>query len=460
MGCGGDGASGATSAAGSGEVATACLVKDDNEPSSCAETLNDELGTSDQRAQLIKTMREICAKAFGAQGISFQVVPACPESANRVGYCERTSPAQPYLRTQRQFSYVKDANDLKERQANDAFDCLSSGGKYADGAGQELVAPTEPLGDVAGLTAGDGHVCAWTGAGRVYCWGNNDAGQLGIGETLDAPEAVPQEVPGLESVVSLAARSDHTCALHEDGSVSCWGDNSAKQLDGKTSEPQPSPVKVEGVAEAVSLATSDSETCSLSKGGEVTCWGQRYSAPTVLSGLEGVKAISMHSSLCVRFDDDTVECSLRCTETAGVTTCQPGEPDFVDAAMHTSDGLTSCVASTQGEVVCGTGSSQKVVEGVEGATSVSTNNVFNCALLDSGKVVCWPGYAGSLTATVPRGITEILDGATAIAGNCALLQDGTISCWGPNGEGERGSFWPAEMTGTAPAWTEPSVVLR
>ena len=61
-----------------------------------------------------------------------------------------------------------------------------------------------------------------------FCWGNNSVGQLG--EDAQQARSEPAVVPGLESIVGLAAGSLFVCALHEDGGVSCWGSNDYGQL--------------------------------------------------------------------------------------------------------------------------------------------------------------------------------------------------------------------------------------
>ena len=79
------------------------------------------------------------------------------------------------------------------------------------------------------ITAGEAHACAVLEDGSAMCWGSNDRGQLGVG---DAGEPVGQasSVVGLDDAIAISAGKAHTCAVHEDGRVSCWGSNESYQL--------------------------------------------------------------------------------------------------------------------------------------------------------------------------------------------------------------------------------------
>jgi alpha-tubulin suppressor-like RCC1 family protein len=68
----------------------------------------------------------------------------------------------------------------------------------------------------------------------LYCWGANDSGQLGTGATGGRAPSPPLQ-PSLFTdpslpVAGLAAGASHTCALLHGGVVECWGDNSAGQI--------------------------------------------------------------------------------------------------------------------------------------------------------------------------------------------------------------------------------------
>ncbi|TAH33182.1 hypothetical protein EYC59_05280 [Candidatus Saccharibacteria bacterium] len=134
------------------------------------------------------------------------------------------------------------------------------------------------------ISAGDEHTCAVTLAGALYCWGYNNDGQLGIGTMLDTnvPTAVNTSgVLGGKNIARVAAGYRHTCAIG-DGDIYCWGNNNFGQLgNGVTSSPQLSPVAVVntgamGGRSMADIATGRYTSCAVStlaSGGGVYCWG-------------------------------------------------------------------------------------------------------------------------------------------------------------------------------------------
>ena len=78
------------------------------------------------------------------------------------------------------------------------------------------------------IAAGAKHACGLK-SGVAYCWGLNSTGQLGISSDEYANSS-PQPVQGNKTFTQIVAGEQHTCALASDGAVWCWGSNDAKQL--------------------------------------------------------------------------------------------------------------------------------------------------------------------------------------------------------------------------------------
>ncbi|HIF46549.1 MAG TPA: hypothetical protein EYQ73_07170, partial [Candidatus Poseidoniales archaeon] len=86
------------------------------------------------------------------------------------------------------------------------------------------------------LSSGNGHTCAILDNGSVSCWGYNSDGQLGDGTTTDRHSPTQTLSLGTgRTAVAISSGGYHTCAILDDGTVSCWGNNGAGQLgDGTT----------------------------------------------------------------------------------------------------------------------------------------------------------------------------------------------------------------------------------
>jgi len=129
------------------------------------------------------------------------------------------------------------------------------------------------------LTSGQWHTCALLTSGSVSCWGANRVGQLGDGSTDERP--APGLVRGISSAVQVAAGEQHTCAVLRSGAVWCWGDNGYGELGRttedkcrKTKEPcglQPGPVA--GLSSVTQVAAGWEFSCALRENGTVWCWG-------------------------------------------------------------------------------------------------------------------------------------------------------------------------------------------
>ncbi|GIV95656.1 MAG: hypothetical protein KatS3mg057_0313 [Herpetosiphonaceae bacterium] len=143
-----------------------------------------------------------------------------------------------------------------------------------------VVGGATPLTDIVALSAGWYHSCALLADGSARCWGANWDGQLGDGTTTSSPS--PVVVGGatpLTDIVALSAGWYHSCALLADGTARCWGANWDGQLGDGTTTRSPSPVVVGGatpLTDIVALSTGGEHSCAVLDDGSARCWGDNW----------------------------------------------------------------------------------------------------------------------------------------------------------------------------------------
>ncbi len=102
----------------------------------------------------------------------------------------------------------------------------------------------------------------------VLCWGRNDSGQLGAGYTGNSPVPVPLHNPDILQYSHIVAGAQHTCGVVDYNHVYCWGNNGLGQLGtgDMTQKTQPSHVGFPDLSGFPSV-----NVLSISAGGEHTC---------------------------------------------------------------------------------------------------------------------------------------------------------------------------------------------
>ena len=142
------------------------------------------------------------------------------------------------------------------------------------------------------IASGMQHTCALRNNGLVYCWGENDRGQLGDLTTQDHPNAVMvrrKTGDPLGSIIDIfTARGNHTCAIDENLSLYCWGANGHGELGiGESGNFKPYAVKVKLDKKVIKATAGGSgqtpfeiipldigeHTCAITLSNELYCWG-------------------------------------------------------------------------------------------------------------------------------------------------------------------------------------------
>ncbi|MCL2173995.1 IPT/TIG domain-containing protein, partial [Candidatus Saccharibacteria bacterium] len=161
-------------------------------------------------------------------------------------------------------------------------------GQLGDGTNNNSSTPIAVAGPLSGIaikqiSVGGNYTCAIRADNdQLYCWGYNGYGQLGDGTSgsgadKSVPTAVTSPLDGV-AVSQVTTSYSYTCAIRaSDGQAFCWGYNNDGQLGDGTTASSPIPVAVAGVLSGVAvkqIAAGGSHTCAIRASDEQAfCWG-------------------------------------------------------------------------------------------------------------------------------------------------------------------------------------------
>ena len=330
------------------------------------------------------------------------------------------------------------------------------------------------------FSVGNSHACAvLKNSGKVACWGNNASGQLGDGTTTNRTAPVETKLGEGRIARVVAAGWNHTCAILDDDSLVCWGGNDYSQVkhQGNSQENTPVAVGVGSGKTVKAVSLGERHTCALLNDNTLNCWGDNAFGQLGDGSLPGdVRSISTGAKHnCALFADGSVQCWGSNTHgqlgngTTGsgggtpVTVALPG--DKTALSIHAGDehtcallednslscwGLQTTVSSDR---TASSGSIARpylrVFENDQSVLSVAMGGTHVCVILDDNSTTCWGtndhgqfGNEASQSSAIPEDVD--LGGSVPIGmgagGNstCALFEDGSLACWGSNSAGQLG----------------------
>ncbi|MFH2007134.1 MAG: protein kinase [bacterium] len=289
---------------------------------------------------------------------------------------------------------------------------------------------------VSAVAAGGRHSCALEQNGKVWCWGRNNTGQLGDGSKKN--RHAPVLVAGIGPAAALDVGSHHSCALLRDGSVWCWGDNRYGQLGNGARDPgKTRPVRVAGLRKAAQLAVGGFHACAVDTEGHVWCWGRNDVGQLGIGSTEAQPSPKQLTKLS----------AVKSITAAGAHTCG------VDAkggawcwGNNASGQLGDTTSRLRFEPV-------KVV-GLSAVSTLSAGGGYlgghTCATDTRGNLYCWGNnLSGQLGHREPADAHQKPQRLERIGGivarveaggrhTCAILQSGEVRCWGRNTDGQLG----------------------
>jgi alpha-tubulin suppressor-like RCC1 family protein len=275
---------------------------------------------------------------------------------------------------------------------------------------------------VAQVAAGSTHTCAVHRDGRVSCWGYGPFIAPGLPPVVTPPQVIALDGPAAAVAVGIQA----ACALLRDGTVDCWGDL------GQGVEPAQKVVREDHtlLGGVTQIAGGSLAFCGVTAAG-VHCWGDNASG-------ELARPTSMKLP----------------PRTAVLARPGPAPVLAATVAILVHDG---------GAQLCGWGNNDSGI--APGAREILTTpscagdipqvlqlgagDGHVCARRGGATFSCWGNNAGGqlgiddenvLEAPLPGAMRDLPGEIRTIAAGayhtCALLANGTVSCWGNNDFGQ------------------------
>ena len=311
--------------------------------------------------------------------------------------------------------------------------------------------------------------------GSVKCWGKNNLGQLGLGDTSNRGDNSSEMGDNLTIVdlgtgrtaTAIEAGDNHTCAILDNASVKCWGSNASGQLgQGNTINLGDNAnemgdnltiVDLDTGRTATAIAAGNSHTCAILDNSSVKCWGGNT------FGQLGLGDTDDRGDGSNEMGDNLTTVDLGTGRTArGITAGDSHTCALLDNASikcwgynvsgQLGQGLLD--TDTRGDESGEMGDSLTAINLGSGITakSIVAGGSHTCALLDDNSSKCWgegeKGQVGqektsddrvpptlSITIGTDRTATAITAGD---AHTCAILDNSSIKCWGLNDSGQLG----------------------
>ncbi len=311
-------------------------------------------------------------------------------------------------------------------------------GQLGDGSESRRLQPQAVLGleeNVFSVATGYRHSCALMTGGSVMCWGDNSKGQLGIQSAADqsiAKSNRPRTVAGLNrGVVAIAAGQYHTCAVR-DAKVFCWGDNSKGQLGVSFAKMSSIPVQVDGILDGAQAITAGTFHSCAVVSGAAQCWGWNYNGQ-----LGNGSRVDSHLPVAV----ETLNQGVRNLASRGNHTCAQTDRGLYCWGYNASGQLGNWSTQSESVPVLVKGLAGMVEEVSPGfqhtCVRTSLEPWVQCWGLNYyGQI----GKKGALLEKLPQPV-KLSGTATALSSGvdhtCALLGE-SFSCWGRNSTGQLG----------------------
>jgi alpha-tubulin suppressor-like RCC1 family protein len=261
---------------------------------------------------------------------------------------------------------------------------------------------------------------------KLYCWGWNADGQLGLGSTQD------ERTPALVNVIApvwVSLGRQHSCAVVKTGALLCWGYNAYGQLGTGNTQRYLTPTPVVGLSSGVvTVALGEYHSCAIITGNVLKCWGwNSFGQLGIGSTVNQLTAATV--PLTAEVDAVHAGAAFSCAVLSGGSLICWGSSVGLGVQSSVTNQLSP------GQAVFGDG---QIV------ALASAGLYFACAGVVGGSLMCWGDFRGvGSPTTLPTNVVGFDAGEVTALGlghghACAITSGGAVKCWGGGGYGQLG----------------------
>ena len=303
----------------------------------------------------------------------------------------------------------------------------------------EITTPPSGTGPFIAVSVGGVHSCGLHENGAITCWGRAEFEDYEYG----------QSIPPAGRFTAISAGSFRNCAIRENGEIACWGDSRLGQS-----------IPPAGRFTAISAADF-SPTCAIRESGEIACWGKNHgtfggpdepAAPPAGSFIAVAATDGLNCAIAETFegasaapDTGEIECWtnwgdgfyewMREDELLQRSDFDPPQGRYRALSVSHSH---ACAIGAAGEIACW--GNNHIGQGDPPAgpfISVSVSNYRTCAIRESGEIECWGSDYSALDGSIdPPAGSDFIAVSAGSNHACALRKSGAITCWGANDAGQ------------------------